>query len=77
MDIFETKGKTSHYRGVSWHKNNKKWIAQSILQGKLNYCGTFNDELDAAKRVNQLCKEHDISLKNPEIGTIPNQQCVI
>ena len=34
----------------------------------------FKDELDAGKRVNQLCKELEIPLKNPEISGIPNQQ---
>ena len=37
--------------------------------------GTFNDELDAAKRVNQLCEEMGIPYKNPGISATPNQQC--
>ena len=36
--------------------------------------GHFEDELDAAKRVNQLCKELGISLQNPEISETPNQK---
>ena len=34
----------------------------------------FKDELDAAKRANQLCEELKIPLQNPEISAIPNQQ---
>jgi hypothetical protein len=34
----------------------------------------FKDELDAAKRVNQLCEELGIPLQNPTISAIPNQQ---
>ena len=34
----------------------------------------FKDELDAAKRVNQLCEEQGIPLQNPEISAIPNEQ---
>jgi len=41
--------------------NNKKF------QG-----GKYHDELDAAKRVNQLCDELEIVQKNPGVGSIPN-----
>merc|ERR1712034_276155 len=41
--------------------------------GKLKYGGRFSDELDAAKSVNQLCKELGIPEKNPKIGTMPHQ----
>ena len=40
------------------------------------YGGNFNDELDAAKRVNQLCEETGNTAKNPEISGLPNQQVV-
>merc|ERR1712034_212713 len=32
------------------------------------------NEMDAAKRVNQLCEEMGISLQNPEISAVPTQQ---
>ena len=41
---------------------------------KQKYGGRFNDELDAAKKVNQLCEEFGIPQKNPTIIGIPNQQ---
>merc|ERR1712034_34703 len=40
----------------------------------VKYGGYFEDELDAAKRVNQLCKEFGIPSLNTEIGARPNQQ---
>ena len=43
------------------------------LKGKTKYGGCFNDELDAAKRVNELCKELGIPERNPGINGIPNQ----
>ena len=60
---------------MSWNKKHKQWCAQLSLKGKKQmYGGYFNDELDAAKRVNQLCEEFGIPLQNPTISAIPNQQ---
>ena len=69
--FFEQKEKTSQYKGVCWHKINKKWVVIFDLKEQLpKYGGCFNDELDAAKRVNELCKELGIPEKNPGIGTL-------
>jgi len=42
---------------------------------KQKYCGIYIDELDAAKRVNQLCEEWGIPVWNPGISTTPNAPC--
>ena len=42
--------------------------------GQKKYGGVFKDELDAAKRVNQLCEEMGIAAQNAPINVIPNQQ---
>ena len=71
----EPKQKTSQYRGVYWYKQQDKWCVALRLHGeKKKIGGYFNDELDAAKRVNQLCEEFGIPHKNYGIGTEPNQQ---
>jgi len=62
------KEKTSQYIGVNWKSKSKKWYAQVVVKGKAKYGGIFNDELDAAKSVNQLCKEFGIPLRNPGIS---------
>ena len=41
------------------------------------YGGYFNDELDAAKKVNQWCDELGINVKNPGINGVPNEQVTI
>ena len=41
------------------------------------YGGQFNNELDAGKKVNQICEELGISLKNPTINAILDQQCQV
>lgn len=38
-------GLTSGFRGVSWHKASRSWVAQ--IQGR--YLGTFDIEIEAAK----------------------------
>ena len=75
MFACEKKEKASQYDGVTWHKRRKKWYAQLHVKGyKLKYGGTFNDELDAANRVNQLCEDLGILPQNPTISVIPNEQ---
>merc|ERR1712034_228001 len=67
--------KTSQYKGVSWHKQMKKWYVRINIKGqKAKFCGYFEDELDAAERVNQLREKLEIPLLNSEINAIPNQQ---
>ena len=52
-----------------------KWNVQIRPKGQTpKYGGYFEDELDAAKGVNQLCEELGVPLQNPEISAIPNQQ---
>jgi len=70
----KAKEKTSQYKGVSYDKQTGKWKVQVSLKGNVKYGGIFNYELNAAKRVNQLCEELGIPLPNPEISTKPNQQ---
>ncbi len=40
---------TSGYRGVSWHKNMKVWLAQIMIEGKQKHIGSFKDILLAAE----------------------------
>ena len=41
--------KHSQYRGVTWRKDNCKWVAQIKIGGKLNYLGLYEKEADAAR----------------------------
>jgi hypothetical protein len=74
---WQAKEKTSQYKGVSWHKEGRKWYVKFPQPngGNKRYGGCFRDELDAAKRVNQFCKELGIPHKNHEISAKPNRQC--
>jgi len=40
---------TSKFKGVSWHKEKKKWGSYIRMYGKGKNLGHFSDEIDAAK----------------------------
>jgi len=49
---------SSQYKGVSWHKQSKKWIAGITINYKLVFLGKFENEIDAAKSYNKSAIEH-------------------
>ena len=62
------------YEGLSWNKNRRKWYVVLYLKGKLpKFGGSFNHELDAAKKVNDLCQENGLAIKNPGINKTLNK----
>jgi len=66
-----TKIKTSKYNGVCWRKENQKWVVQISHNKKQIYGGYFENEINAAQRVNQLYEKMGKSQKNPEISEMP------
>lgn len=42
----------SKFKGVVWHKTNKKWQAQIKHSGRTIYLGTFTSEIHAAEAYN-------------------------
>jgi len=56
--IREGKPVTSKYKGVSWHKDNKKWVAAITIKGKRISLGNFDDELKAAKAWDEAAKKY-------------------
>lgn len=45
------------YKCVFWRKDQEVWKAEISHQGKTVFGGHFKNELDAARRVNQLCEK--------------------
>ena len=41
--------RTSHFRGVHWDKNKRKWRAEIQKSGRKFHCGYFDNESDAAQ----------------------------
>ncbi|HUB72809.1 MAG TPA: HNH endonuclease [Solirubrobacteraceae bacterium] len=49
---------TSGYRGVSWHKRRRKWIAYAQLDGRAYYLGYFDTAEEADEAVKAWRAEH-------------------
>jgi len=50
------RGGTSRYKGVYWHKGQKKWHAGISSEGKSYFLGSFENEIDAAKAYDRKAK---------------------
>ena len=48
---------SSKYKGVSWHKRDRKWYAKIVIHGKAKHLGGFNDEKAAAAAYNSAAKK--------------------
>lgn len=48
---------TSKYKGVSWHKSNKRWCANITINRKSNSLGSFKCETRAALAYDKKAKE--------------------
>ena len=59
--------------GVTWNKENKKWLTQIYHNKKEIYFGSFENEKDAARAVNSKCMELKILIKNPVVGVLDNE----
>jgi len=64
----QQKNQTSKFSGVFWKTNKKKWHAEFIHNKKLYYGGNFDNEEQAAMKVNLLCDKCEIKRKNPRIN---------
>jgi hypothetical protein len=49
---------TSGYKGVTWHKQVKKWLARIMVDGKRICLGLFDNIKDAASAYNQAAILH-------------------
>ena len=73
MNLFEPTQSTSKYEGVSWNEKRQLWKAEFYFNEKTTK-SYFQNELDAAKRITQLCEKMKIPSKNPELMKILNQR---
>lgn len=49
----------SRYKGVTWRKNRRKWVAQIELGDRKNvYLGSFSNPKDAARAYNEAARTH-------------------
>lgn len=48
----------SGFKGVSWHKQKEKWVAQIKIEGRNKFLGFFVDPEKAYERYCEVAKEH-------------------
>lgn len=48
----------SKYKGVTWHKAQRKWAVQICYNGMHKNVGYFHDEIQAAKAYDEAAKKH-------------------
>jgi cell division protein FtsL len=68
---------SSQYKGVSWEKKLQQWKATVYWKKHIYGAGTYINELDAAKRVNEICDSLGMERKNPEVNTIQIPKVII
>jgi hypothetical protein len=54
---YKRDNQSSSYKGVSWHKRQKKWLANITVNSKRMHLGSFDTEIEAAKKYNEAALE--------------------
>lgn len=50
----------SDHKGVTWHKDRKKWMSQISVKGQHIYIGSYELEIDAAQAYNNYVIENNL-----------------
>lgn len=59
------KDSSSEYIGVYWNSRIEKWMAKIMKDGESYYCGSFDDEVEAAKAYDRKARE---LYNNPKVN---------
>ena len=57
------------FDGVTYHYDVEKWRASLYHNGNEKIGGDFATEIEAARRVNDMCKRAGIDVSNPQLVT--------
>lgn len=60
----------SGFKGVSWKKSLKKWVAQINAHGAVTHLGVFKDKVEAAKAYDTACRLYhgEFAMTNDRLG---------
>lgn len=53
-----SKNNTSGFKGVSWHKNKKKWVSSIKVDGKSIHLGVFDSPIKAARTYDEAALQY-------------------
>jgi hypothetical protein len=66
--------RSSRFKGVHWHAETKKWVAQIMAARKYHYLGLFADEEDAARAYDAAATELHGNFARLNFPASPNRQ---
>lgn len=58
MNMEKSVGYSSKFKGVAWHKNNKRWVASIRINYFRKHLGSFSREEDAAEAYDSAAIKH-------------------
>jgi hypothetical protein len=59
--LYSGKIPSSQFKGVTWDKSRKKWMAKTCLNRKRIFLGRFSSEIDAGRAYNDFVREKVMS----------------
>jgi len=65
-------GGPSQFKGVSWHKHSRKWMATIRIDGKHTHLGCFDDEEAAARAYDEAAAKRATSAVKGGVGCSSN-----
>lgn len=63
--------KTSKYKGVCWHKRDKKWTGRILVNSKSIALGYFEDEKEAARAYDRAARKYYGEYAEPNFERLP------
>lgn len=72
MNMKSHQNTTSRFKGVSWVKSRKKWVAQITINGTVKFLGRFTEEKEAAEAYDEVAKKHfeEFACLNFQLGGV-------